>query len=560
MNFKKAIVSGVLLTTVICNIRQTAKALTQEIIDTNRKASLTIVQYETEQGQTENKPLNDVEVTIYKVPESKETVEDAESYRTQNNLQGISKTTGEDGTALFTDLDLGRYLVVETNAPKNVITKMESFLIDLPRSNDSGLWEYDVTVEPKNTTLYGKISLRDVDLHGNPIQGIEWKLQKQDTSGTWVDYEDVDPVTTDESGKIFINNLILGTYRLVQTKVPQGYIYDPTKTATFTINKNNYNFRMEVRDEKFNIEKYVKLSDETYGKKVGTFTTDTISWKVEADCSSTTYLLDKYSIIETVPEGLTIDLDSLKVYGEEDELTLNSDYKLDIQGNVITINIEKGAIRWYDKAVVIYDTKFDCNNVHSGNFESKSNLVYTDKLDDYRRSTSSTYTTEDTVARVYTGELVCKKIDEEGNFLQGAKFKIATSEENAKNGIFVKDIEGNDVVSVSDGYFRFYGLKLGEDNQDYENAVTSYWLVEFETPTYQENGATKHYNLLASPLEVQVTSTSGEVSENTTTIINKKGFKLPLTGGKLNIIPLAIGTAIIVLAIVIKKKENRAKK
>ena len=55
MNFKKAIVSGVLLTTVICNIRQTAKALTQEIIDTNRKASLTIVQYETEQGQTEIK-------------------------------------------------------------------------------------------------------------------------------------------------------------------------------------------------------------------------------------------------------------------------------------------------------------------------------------------------------------------------------------------------------------------------------------------------------------------------------------------------------------------------
>ena len=84
-------------------------------------------------------------------------------------LEEKSLETGKEGTVKFEDLELGRYLVAETKAPKNVSSVISPFLIDLPRTSDNGeYWNYDVTVEPKNETVYGDVTLSKLNKNNNP--------------------------------------------------------------------------------------------------------------------------------------------------------------------------------------------------------------------------------------------------------------------------------------------------------------------------------------------------------------------------------------------------------
>lgn len=559
---RKIIIAILLLIMLINTIGKSVKAVTQEIIDSSKKASLTIVKYEHANGSTENIPLKGVEFTIYSVPEDKQTAEGAESYIQENNIEGISKITETSGIVKFSNLDLGRYLVVETKAPKNVMTKMESFLIDLPRSNDDGKWNYDVTVYPKNITIYGKVVLTHNNEKGEPLKDATWKLQKLDAKNEWKEYEGVEILTTDENGQIVIENLEKGEYRLVQNSISEGYILDSSNTTNFIIDENNINKTLNATSEKLEIKHYVKLSDGNYGEKLGAYTTDVISWKTTSDVASIISKMDKYTITETLQEGLIFNENTLKVYGDNELLNINTDYNVQIKNQNIKIDFIKGKLQNYKKVTITYDTNFDYDNVKHGKYETKSKLEYTDNIDINGKS-KGTFENLEQKAIVYTGTVLIYKTNIEGIPLEGAKFKIATSRENAENGIFIKDKLGNDLESISDsnGYVLFNGLKLGKDNQSYEEALSSYWIVEVQAPSYEENGETKYYNLLSNPVEVQVNSTSGIYSEeNTTHVINKKGLKLPLTGGVFNVIPIVIGTIIVCIAIVIKKKEKKNEK
>ena len=73
------------------------------------------------------------------------------------------------------------------------------------------------------------------------------------------------------------------------------------------------------------------------------------------------------------------------------------------------------------------------------------------------------------------------KYDEGEPSIEGAEFKIATSEENANNNIFVKDSSGNDLIAISgkDGTAEFKDLEF--DSQTLENA--KYEEIDEETGT-----------------------------------------------------------------------------
>ena len=119
---------------------------------------------------------------------------------------------------------------------------------------------------------------------------------------------------------------------------------------------------------------------------------------------------------------------------------------------------------------------------------------------------------------VHTGAVAIYKYNEETKVaLEGAKFKIATSKENAEKGIFVKDVNGKDIEEISNdkGIATFTGLEFGGDanaseenkkedgtySYDFENAKKTYYIVETEAP----EGFNKHEGVI----EV-------EVSKNTT--------------------------------------------
>ena len=67
-NLKKILFLVIILIGLICVGGET-RATTNAIIDTTRKASLTITQYEKQNGSNENKPLEGVEFTIFKMPD-----------------------------------------------------------------------------------------------------------------------------------------------------------------------------------------------------------------------------------------------------------------------------------------------------------------------------------------------------------------------------------------------------------------------------------------------------------------------------------------------------------
>nr|WP_250544774.1 SpaH/EbpB family LPXTG-anchored major pilin [Canibacter zhuwentaonis] len=70
----------------------------------------------------------------------------------KNRVAGpeATQTTDPNGEATFSDLDIGAYLVTETQAPDNVVKKAAPFIVTVPHPNGNA-WNYNVHVYPKNT-------------------------------------------------------------------------------------------------------------------------------------------------------------------------------------------------------------------------------------------------------------------------------------------------------------------------------------------------------------------------------------------------------------------------
>ena len=547
--------------------------------------SLTIVAKEQQNNTTNNDPLKGVEYTLYKVDETVETITQAESYITSNSVTGTAKTTGEDGTVVFDNIDLGRYYVKVTNVPDGVVAT-ENFIVELPRTNSTGTgWDYDITVEPKIKTAFGNLELTKTDISGAPMNGVSFKLQVKQNNGEWVDYAAQTNFTTNSEGKITLNNLPsydynsnTATYRLVEVSVPDtGYIINNKQLATlvwkvnndgtitienessldsdlFTVTKDANVTKVTYKNEKPEVEKKVKNGGE-YLDMVGAFLTDTLEFKVTADVPMQIADMTTYKITDSIPQGLTLNRDSIKIEAttaDSSEIVPTDVYTLSQTGLEITFNPQKLAENNYSAIIITYTAKLNMEEAvigGDGNVNTVT-LEYTNKVAENGDEEDKTTTTD--TAQVHTGALSIEKV-EKGNVetkLAGAKFKIATTEQNAKDGIFVKDETGADIeVETNDqGQAVIEGLKYADNEAD-----TSYWLVETQAPSYIEDGVTKYYNLLKDPVEVQVGKTT---HESAVQIKNGKGFDLPATGSIGLAIFTVVGIAVMAGAVVLNKKQK----
>ncbi|MFH5835117.1 ice-binding family protein [Proteiniclasticum sp. C24MP] len=73
------------------------------------------------------------------------------------------------------------------------------------------------TVIITNTSSAGSIDLFKTDEKGNPLSGAEFTLYREDV-------EVGEPMSTDENGNITFTGLAKGTYKLKETKAPEGYV------------------------------------------------------------------------------------------------------------------------------------------------------------------------------------------------------------------------------------------------------------------------------------------------------------------------------------------------
>lgn len=521
-------------------------------------------------------------------------------------------TTDEDGIASFTELPLGLYVVVETGTPDKVTSPVKPFLVSVPMTKASSLneWLYDIHVYPKNGTTYGEVKIVKTGRVGsgtpNKLSGVTFTLKKwNETDGKWnlVTASDKDGkefnLTTDTNGEISVSGLSQGKYRFIEQSIEgkNTYIIDQTPIE-FEVNKKGeivYNgetkaaFSISVINESPDVEKNVIKGDEL---------------KTDTDYSIGDEV--PYQITVTVPKNIT-KLTTFTVSDTPNHLKYNNAvltcngapvdegvYTIATEGEGVPVNgfkitftpsqMEKYAGQ---KIIIKYTATLqsDADQTTAGNWNDVS-LVYGSKIgvdgkeDGQKEIHDSTF--------VYTFKVKVHKIaDDTNKGLENVEFDLYKKDENGKvTGADAKalGLDPNEkwtkvneapLKTNKEGYVEQGGLANGE-----------YYLVETKTAS--------GYNLLKAPvkvtLSIQETTTwtdtyiydeSGnmlkhtvdkktttfkdgdEVSDgvHTITVVNRKGFDLPTTGGFGTLLFSGIGVLLVVAGVGVLlslKKKNRA--
>ena len=242
----------------------------------------------------------------------------------------------------------------------------------------------------------------------------------------------------------------------------------------------------------------------------------------------------KYVITDVIDERLeflgTETITAKIVDGEE--LAKDTDYKVNYDENTRTLKISfiedafvAGKSLPENSIIEIrFNTKFAVDE--NGNIIALNQAIPNTAELTYNNGTEEE-TKKSETPEVHTGVVGLFKYDEKtGNALEGAEFKIATTKENAENGVFVKDVSGNDSIAISNekGVATFTGLEFGEDaindikyktiyettgaevyKYNWEEAETKYYIVETKSPA--------GYRKIEEPIEVTVNKDFGEMKD-----------------------------------------------
>lgn len=390
--------------------------------------------------------------------------------------------------------------------------------------------------------------------------------------------------TIDDTGKVKYN----GTYKKDDIVVEN---YRPDLDKKVENNKVNGD------------DKYVEGADYSVG--------DMVPYQITVKVPQNIIKLATFTVTDT-PAGLEDQKDTIAIAVKEETgktLTKGTEYKVEDTTPAGSFSITFDTSKMKDYAgktlVITYKAKLLDSAVKTtdGN-KNSAKLTYTNKIDEngdpYDNSENTI--TDETV--VYTFAIRIKKTDGGSKFLKGAKFdlykEVVEDTANAINGNTAKSI-GLDGTK--------YWLKVEENLISGENGLVTtnkglangtYYLVETQAP--------QDYNLLAKPVEVKLdiaykytwaesdtyntegnltkheASAKGETFDHNAdevdvigtqkgekangatmgvseiTIINRKGFNLPVTGGFGTLLFSGIGALLVVggigVLMSIKKKKG----
>lgn len=617
--------------------------MTAATIDTSLKGSLTIHKYEyngnsgkTGTGETSDesnvpsdaKPLEGAGFTIYKVADVKELtsyystnpttlpsvndyVETGKIKQKYENTKVKEKITKADGTATFTNLELGFYVVIETTTPDKVTTPAAPFLVSIPMTTAKGdNWLYDVHVYPKNKTTYGGVTLVKQGKDDALLKGVTFVLQKQN-GDTWTNVTTNEStgarlnLVTDTDGKITVDGLSQGTYRFIETDRGgnDGYIMDGATAYQFTVNADGTikygtnepaaNITLPVTNEKPDMTKQVKdrtKEPETWKQETDYNVGDMVPYKITVDVPSNITKLKEFTLTDT-PKNLDDKVDTVKVTCNDADVAAEaySVAKDGEHGFKITFVTKEMAAYAEQQLVITYNAELLSSAVTTtdGNTNS-AKLEYSNKIlpgqddpdnpnkpenpdtkpgKDYIENTTTVYT---------FGLQVVKKAEKaDGAPLEGVQFDLYKEVPAGTDNAIPDDAAKALGLDSNKTWLKINEAPLTTDENGKVSqsglANGTYYLVETKTKTNEG------YNLLKAPVKVELnidyvrttkdeyykdekgvktlvkheveTTTFTEKSETSTgthteTIINKKGFTLPITGGVGTIAITALGVAL----------------
>lgn len=532
------------------------------------------------------------------------------------------KKTDANGTATFPNLDLGFYVVIETTVPDAVTIPMKPFLLSVPMTTTDGSdWLYDIHVYPKNETRYGKISLEKTGVKDDEkISGAVFALQKKsDTDDKWINITKQSTaqgddtgnnltLTTDSEGKITIDGLSKGKYRLIETFVGDGYIMDGATAYPFEVTNEgkikyngttDANITIKITNERPDLKKEVqKKNNGPWGRDADYSIEDEIPYKITVNVPNNITKLKTFTVTDT-PTNLKDNLSSIKITCDGTPVVVEAYSTEALGADGFTIKFTPAQMEAYKgkQLVITYnatlkDTAFNttAGNRNTAKLEYSKNITpnTTDDPDNPNKGKEEGKNTIENSTVVYTFAVKIEKTGEDGTTpLKDVKFDLyqevdaettgaitgASVPAGLDNAKFWKKIDT--LTTDASGIATHNGLSNG-----------TYYLVETKT----NDG----YNLLKKPIKVilnvqyttitktesaWVEDTNGqkqvksEITETTFTsadsttqqgikvqkVINQKGFTLPTTGGigtfVFTFAGIAMMAAAVILLITGKKKK-----
>ena len=526
-------------------------------------------------------------------------------------------TTGDNGIAEFPKLPLGLYVVVETGTPDKVTSPVKPFLVSVPMTKASSLneWLYDIHVYPKNGTTYGEVTIVKTGRVGNgtenKLSGVTFTLEKwNETDGKWnlVTASDKDGkefnLTTDTNGEISVSGLSQGKYRFIEQSIKENntYIIDQTPIE-FEVTKEG---KIEYKDKE---SAGVSIPVINESPDVEKNVIKDSSPKTEADYS----VGDKvpYQITVTVPENIT-KLTTFTVSDTPNHLKYNEDATLTCNGAAVSADVYTIATVGEDvpengfkitfkpadmaeyagqKIIINYTATLlsTADQTGAGNRNDVS-LVYSNNIgvDGDGKPTEGNKKEIHDSTFVYTFKVKVNKIaDDTQKGLENVEFDLYKEDESGTvTGAAAKalgldptkkwiKVNKTSLKTDVNGYVEQGGLANGEYYLVETKTASGYNLLKapvkvtlsiqaqtewVNTYIYDDNG-----NMLKHTVDKKKTTFSGGDEggklEYTITVVNRKGFDLPTTGGFGTLLFSGIGVLLVVAGVGVLlslKKKNRA--
>lgn len=420
-----------------------------------------------------------------------------------------------------------------------------------------------------------------------PMEGAQFKLEKVKETGNKLDVDTAEIDTTftatvgktDAKGEFIFNNLDFGVYKLSElpnaeaTKIMDPVLIQlPLYNEVYKTDASKPEFLYDVHvypknllhQDAPSISKDVKVE----GNQYASFDyNEEFPWIIKTGIPTGIDTAKKYEITDKLDTQLDyVSTQEPKVAyrkvggtaAQDTDLIKDTDYTLVYADDTRTLTLsvteagrKKLANAVNGEVVLTFYTKLNTTAAMGVAIENTAKL-------DYINADDKRYQPESETPEVHTGGINVKKIDLDDNskVLAGAKFKIYTSEADAKKQENAVKRDGKDyeVTSNTKGIASFIGLKYGTTGKDAATDELKYWLVETEAPTV--DGV--QYNRLHDPIEVTVNATSHEATAFYTVKNAKTNYELPFTGGVGTIIFIAGGLALVGAALFLIKKDKKA--
>ncbi|WP_337808436.1 SpaH/EbpB family LPXTG-anchored major pilin [Gemmiger sp.] len=592
--------------------------------------------------------------------------------------QGDPQTTNDAGVASFTELPLGIYMIEETAAPSQILTRTANFVVSIPmvQTTENGQeWVYNVKASPKNVATYGGVSLVKTGTtagsreNGVAVPNVLFRLDKETSDGVWetVDLNDAikvtagkksqtdDPttkgyLTTSDAGTITIESgLAPGKYRFVEISASNGYVANTDANANiFTVEKDSDGSlitkvggkkveSVSVTNEKPDLDKKVPdRKDATTNNGADYAIGDAVPYTLTIHVPANIAKMATFKVVDTVKASQQeYNKDSFKVTynGGTDgaDIDIPADkyaaavITTDTTNDVSSFTIDfkpKGADEkvgglddtFAGKAITItYTTTLKDGAVtdKSGNI-NKAQLSYSNKTDigaDGKEipNPGNPYEIHDESV-VYTFQTGIYKVNESNTAMQGVTFALykevntATDKEitwtgddrNEKKGI---TFAGKNTEYASDDEVKAAGLNTAKkwikvyEKESGEDGKITYKGLPNGVYKWVETKTQTGYNLLKEPVDATLnvnyqaewtvgtsysedgtlikrtyneatTTYDSDAAVKSYTVVNRRGFQLPVTGGFGTLLFSGIGVLLVLAGVAVlfsmKKKNDRA--